>query len=210
MIKARKAGMRVGKLTILSLDGRYYVCICDCGREKKVGINRFTPSFLAKNSHVEISCGCIPRAYTSRKTHGHSFRNNVSSEYLSWNGMKARCYNEKTPSYHRYGGRGISICDRWINSFSNFLKDMGKKPSDNYSIDRIDNDGNYSPENCRWATNKMQVNNSTGARLLTYKNETLCCSDWAKKIGISLTMLLNRLKKGDSIEDIINEFDKFD
>lgn len=117
-------------------------------------------------------------------------------EYQSWHAMKQRCYNPSAVKYDRYGGRGITVCHRWRTSFQNFLDDMGRKPSPSHSIDRIDNDGNYEPSNCRWATRQEQTRNTTSTNLLTYNGETLCVTDWAAKIGIAPNTLANRLAVG--------------
>jgi len=98
--------------------------------------------------------------------------------------MKVRCYNHNGIEWLRYGGRGISVCGRWLNNFENFLADMGEKPSPRHSLDRIDNDGNYEPNNCRWATRKQQANNKSSNRLLTFKGETLSLSAWSDKLKI--------------------------
>ena len=92
-------------------------------------------------------------------THGEASVKNRVPEYSSWYNMKNRCYNTKTNYYKNYGGRGIIVCERWLNSYENFLEDMGRKPGKNYSLDRKDNNGNYEPGNCRWATAKEQNNN---------------------------------------------------
>jgi len=92
-----------------------------------------------------------------------------SSEYRAWSAMKQRCYNVKNPNYVYYGERGIVVCIRWLDSFENFLLDMGEKPSEAYSLDRIDNNGNYTMENCRWSTSKIQMNNTRGKGKLTFE-----------------------------------------
>lgn len=126
-------------------------------------------------------------------------------EYRRYNGIKNRCYNKNCPQYKDYGGRGIKICDRWLgpNGFRNFLDDMGACPNKKLSIDRIDNDGDYSPENCRWATTKQQANNRRSNRYLTFNGETLTVAEWADKIGVKRHTLEERLRRGEPIESAL-------
>jgi len=124
-------------------------CLCICGNKSSVS------SWQLINERTR-SCGCLQREYArSKKSHGMA----GSIEHRIWLGMKSRCYYKKNIRYHRYGGRGITVCDRWLDSFENFFDDMGEKTSDKHSIDRRDNDGNYEPSNCRWATVKQQAEN---------------------------------------------------
>ena len=122
-----------------------------------------------------------------------------SPEYISWRHMVKRCTDPTEPRYHRYGGRGIKVCARWLKDPSNFLADMGKRPSPEHSLDRIDNDGDYTPENCRWATLLEQVRNRGGRRptcRLTMQGETLTIVEWAQRTGLSTNQIRNRLRKG--------------
>jgi hypothetical protein len=126
-----------------------------------------------------------------------------TTEYSTWHGMIQRCTNPNSPRYDRYGGRGISVCSRWRESFQNFLDDMGRKPSQSHSIDRINNDGNYEPSNCRWATQAEQMRNASSANLLTHNGETLCLTDWSIKTGISISGLRHRIALGWTVEEIL-------
>ncbi len=158
-----KTGERYNKLTIIqevepkiykgnNRKYRKFLCKCDCGNEKIVFYN----SLKTNNT---ISCGCYFKSIIkTEKKHGHTKSKSKSREYKTWDCMKQRCTNPNNTKYNIYGGRGITICDRWINSFENFFKDMGERPIGT-TIDRINVNGNYEPSNCRWATPKQQNNN---------------------------------------------------
>lgn len=126
-----------------------------------------------------------------KTTHGLS----KTKTYQAWADMKTRCYNSKRVQFAFYGGRGISVCDRWKNSFENFLADMGEKPH-GHSLDRIDTDGNYTKENCRWATQIEQCNNRRNNRLITHNGETLTYSQWSLRLGPYRSLVNNRVRNG--------------
>jgi hypothetical protein len=119
--------------------------------------------------------------------------------------MRNRCGNPNVPCYARYGGRGIKVCDRWLESFENFYADMGPRPSSKHSIDRIDNDGNYEPNNCRWVTKGIQNRNTSKNVWLTLNGTTRCIADWAPRVGLSPKQIEHRVKLGWPDERILTE-----
>ncbi len=153
-------GLKFSRLTVtnnrtLTNQGYKWMCICSCGKEK------FILSQKLSNGHTR-SCGCLQTE--ARRKMGQNSKHKIThgmtntNDYQDWKSMKNRCTHPSHQSYKYYGGRGIKVCARWLHSFENFFADMGKKPR-GMSIDRINNDGNYEPSNCRWSTTKQQANN---------------------------------------------------
>lgn len=130
-----------------------------------------------------------------RTFHGHAKKFATSSEYWAWAAMIQRCHNPRNPKFMDYGGRGIRVCQRW-NKFENFLADMGLKSSPNLEIDRLDNNGNYEPDNCRWATRKEQTRNRRGNVLITHGGLTLTAQEWSELTGIQRQTILYRYHAG--------------
>lgn len=190
------SNQRFGRFTAIGPVGQMknqayvWFCVCDCGQERDVT----SAALLRGNSQ---SCGCfsVQRTVETNTTHGMS----NSTEYNAWRSMIKRCTIPSNKAYAHYGGRGISVCDRWL-SFENFISDMGKKP-DGTSLDRIDNNGNYCPENCRWATYKTQSNNKRTNRLIEYMNRIQTLSQWCDELGLIYGRVQQRLDKGASLCD---------
>lgn len=175
-----------------------WLCKCDCGN-----ITNVRGDFL-KNG-VTKSCGCLQKEIVTQRGFVHGMYK--TRFYCIWENIKSRILNPNNPKYKYYGGRGIRICQGW-QKFENFKQDMffpysehvKKYGEKNTTIDRIDNAGNYCKENCRWATQKEQMNNSRCVRFITFNKKTLSISQWAEKLGMPRTTLYNRLWKGWSVE----------
>lgn len=183
MRKIDLTGYRTGKLTVIreiperSKGGKIlWLCKCECGEEAAVGRNELIRG--------QQSCGCQSARMTLgiRSTiHGHARVKKKTSEYLSWNDMKTRCGNKNSQDYANYGGRGIKVCDRWLNSFENFLADLGLKPTKKHSLDRINVNGNYEPGNVRWSTQKAQCRNKRNNKWIEYNGNSMLISDYKNK-----------------------------
>lgn len=193
------AGKKFGRLTVISrapnVKGKtMWNCKCSCGSEKAV-----------RASHLSggrsTSCGC--RTIEATTKHGESKRNARSPEYSAWLALKDRCNNPVHPSYKDYGGRGITVCQRWQDSFTAFLEDMGRRPAQNLSIDRMDNNGPYSPDNCRWADIYTQLDNRRNSRLYTINGETKCLKHWCQEYGKNYGTARYHAKRGRPIEFIL-------
>ena len=195
----RLKGKRFGRLTVLEKSesekrGTYWLCKCDCGRTK----------IIKGNSLVDgktISCGCLSREKIIKNNTKHGMHK--TRIYHIWSDMKSRCLSEKDNAYCYYGGRGITVCDEWKNengfiAFKNWAYANGY--SDDLSLDRIDVNGNYEPDNCRWVTQKIQSNNRRDTIYLTMDNETHALTIWAEKINVRRGVLYWRKTHGWSDE----------
>lgn len=187
-------GKVFGRLTVRGFIGKctfpnsppacLWECLCECGKTYAV----VTGSLI---KGLTRSCGCLNREACLERfvTHNKSH----SSEFRVWTSMLTRCRNPNCKEWKNYGGRGINVCLRWL-SFESFFRDMGPRPSPRHSIDRIDNNGNYEPSNCRWATPTEQGRNKRSTRWITSRGLTLTMSEWCKRTGIKHTTFLMRLK----------------
>lgn len=192
-------GRKFFRLDVISEGGptqsgmRRYNCRCDCGNQRLViGAD-------LKRGHAK-SCGCLQREKASisgqkNTTHGLS----KTKEYTSWRNMISRCHKPEHPRFYDYGGRGITVCDRWRNSFENFLADMGKKPTAKHQIERKENNKGYSPDNCCWATPLEQAQNTRVSRILEHDGLRLTVMEWTRRTGLGRATIELRLKRGWSV-----------
>lgn len=178
-----------------SLGRSWVVCQCECGTFAVV-----MHQYMYRDDYK--SCGCL-RAETIgmlRKSHGETSGYEQSPEWTSWMSMIDRCRNENNRAFKDYGGRGIRVCERW-QSYENFIADVGRRPSPEHSIDRIEVNGNYEPGNCRWATYKEQANNKRCNRIIEYDGESKTLSEWVDAIGVvHYKLAWERLRNGWSFE----------
>lgn len=175
-----------GRLSVLSVEGGFALCACSCGSD----------TFKCRVSNLRNgstkSCGCLRREVGVRtRTHGQTKTN----LYKNWQQMLSRCNNPMDKSYTNYGGRGITVCNRWEDSFENFALDVGQRPGPNFSLDRKDNNGPYSPENCRWATKTQQSRNRRCALQVTIGQETKSLKEWCDKFGVNYWTAYGRIKR---------------
>lgn len=195
-----ETGKKYSRLTVVKLmpyRNKYkravFECLCDCGNTIYCDGNNL-------RSGNTKSCGCYNSdSLTIRNTvHGMS----ETREFRAWLAMKSRCYNKKCKEYKYYGSRGIKVCKRWLNGFIFFFEDMGVCP-ENHSIDRINNNGNYKPSNCRWATNKQQSNNKSNNTIINYMGKKLTISQWGDEIGVNPGKISTLIWRGNNPRSII-------
>lgn len=200
-------GERFGRLLVLKYLGSrlqgvtqtrkraYYLCKCDCGNV----VEKRGEALIGGT----ISCGCYHNEVTASINYIHG-ESNKTKEHKNWQHIQSRCYSPTNKKYTRYGARGIKVCEKWLNSYEAFLEDMGRAPSQKHSIDRIDNNGNYCPENCRWATNIEQANNKSTNVILSHNGVSKTMKQWAEHLGIGYKYLHAQLRyKNKSLAQII-------
>lgn len=188
------SGQQFGLLTVkeYSDNGRWY-CECRCGAITRVGGS----DLRAGKSKSCGACGRLGEKNPNYR-HGKAMKGEPANAYGSWSSMISRCCDKNHPDYGYYGGRGITVCDRW-KDFRAFLADMGERPQ-GLTIERIDNNKGYSPENCVWATRKAQANNTRRNNVIEYRGEAKTLKQWAEHTGIHWATILDRLTRGWSVE----------
>lgn len=202
----RMEGQTFGRLTVEGPAEKksYWLCRCECGGRKRV----YRSSLIRGSIR---SCGCLLRETTIKRnqarmtTHGHTRGGKYSPEFRIWHGMIARCHSPSGLRNPNYGGRNITVCDRWRYDFLAFLADMGPWPGPGYSIERKNNNLGYSPENCVWATVVEQGNNRRYCRHVEWRGQRMTVAQIAKEVSISPSMLYNRLNRGWDIERAISD-----
>lgn len=191
-----RTGERIGRLTVLRLadesksDAIRWLCRCDCGNQSVVA-----PANLQNGNTT--SCGCLRSEVARARATVHGKHNTAT--YRAWRAMIQRCYDPCSDAYKYYGAKGVSVCERWLCSFSAFALDMGDRP-EGMSIDRIDGNGNYEPSNCRWTSHVQQSRNRSSNRVLTFNGKTQTAVEWAEELGANPFTIYSRLKRGWSHE----------
>lgn len=208
MVKNLEIGSRYGRLIVMNLSGKkgnhgekYYDCQCDCGSLATVSKRHLI------TGHTK-SCGCYHRDIAIENGKKGVHYQSKSRLHRTWTGMQTRCFNPKHDQYHHYGGRGITVCPEWMGtqgflSFYNWAISNGY--SDNLTIDRINNDGDYAPDNCRWANRQTQNNNTRQNRFIEINGEIHTMAEWARLKGIPYKRLSDRVYRGIRGEDLFRE-----
>lgn len=171
---------------------RCFRCLCCCGNV----LESVTLNNLSRGNTK--SCGCLnSEKTTQRNIQSRKYKQGFELEKSSWTSMFQRCYNQDNNRYQYYGARGITVCERW-SDFNNFLADMGPRPGKKYSLDRINNNDNYKPENCKWSTDKEQANNKSNNNFITIFNETKTVKEWSRdyRCVVNYKTLWSRLNSG--------------
>lgn len=181
-----QAGDVVGRWRLLEKVPGAWLCQCACGTVKRVDA-------YSINRGASTSCGCYrsENLTATRSTHGKS----RTRLYRVWAAMLDRCRNPNDKHFADYGGRGIVVCLRWEKDFAAFAADMGERPGPQFMLDRVNNDGPYSPDNCRWASPTEQARNRRGVRLISFNGENLTIAEWADRLGLSVSMLKTRISR---------------
>lgn len=192
------SGQKFGRLTALyklrnyHKHGSYWLCACECGNFKEVYLGSLT-------SGATTSCGCYHKEISKNVNLKHGKRH--TRLYKIWKGIKQRCYNSNNTYYRNYGGRGIIICDEWLRNFINFYDwAILNGYNDNLTIDRINNDGNYEPNNCRWATAKQQARNRSYCKYFTHNGKTHCIKEWCEILNLNYKTISTRLSRNWTIQ----------
>lgn len=181
-------GQRFGLLVAVSYHGgTRWNCVCDCGSTAVVA------SLDLRQGHTR-SCGCYRAEATTKRMTTHGMTGTPT--YRSWLSMRRRCYDQDHPQHRYYGGAGIEVCDRWRNDFAAFLSDMGERP-EGTTLDRVNRHGNYEPGNCRWATQKAQMNNTR--RSIEFEGKTI--TQWAEELGVHYATVSYRLRKHGTVHE---------
>lgn len=191
-------GLTVGKLRVVSFHSMrkgyaMWNCVCECGNTPVIRSGALLKPVPTR------SCGCLKSKYVK---HGGSAGGRISKTYRVWSRMKERCLNPKHDNYEYYGGKGIKICDRWLESFENFRADMGEIP-EGMTIERKDRDKDYCPENCIWATNIEQQNNRSNNLRLEYNGKTQTAAQWGRELGIPLLRISSRIRLGWTVQEAL-------
>lgn len=209
--KVNLIGQRFDRLVVVAEAGRtptkqtLWLCRCDCGGETKTGTTKL------RTGHSR-SCGCRKREVTAERAKKNGLFSGARHPLIDiYTNMLARCHNESDAAFHRYGARGIYVCDRWrfgeegVTGFAMFVADIGERPTADHTIERIDNDGPYGASNCRWATRKEQARNRRSNRVVDCDGEKVALSEFCERKGFRFQLINQRIGRGWSLERAVSQ-----